>query len=374
MSALLIAGRVADARGLDAPGWLRVEGDRIAATGLGAPPRSPDVEHGGLIGPGLVDLQVNGAGGHDALAGGGEGLDRIDEVLARHGVSGWLAALPTAEDERVAAVVDAARERVRDPGHGLCGVHLEGPFLAPDHAGAHRRELLRPPTAGVPAHYFAEAVRLVTLAPELDGALELIARLRRAGIAVALGHSGADAGTAGRALDAGATLVTHVFNAMAPLHHRAPGLAGVALTDRRALPCVIADGLHLDPLVLRLCRAAAGERLILVSDAAAPAAAPAGDYELAGRRVRADAGTVRTADGTLAGSGMLLDGMLGRWVRHTGAGPGEALAAAAWRPSRVLGADALKAGAPADLVLLGDDGRLERVLRRGRWLEPAGAG
>lgn len=374
MSALLIAGRVADARGLAAPGWLRVEGARIAATGLGAPPRSPDVEHRGIIGPGLVDLQVNGAGGHDALAGGGDALDRIDEVVASHGVSGWLAALPTADDDRVAAVVEAARDRVRDPAHGLCGVHLEGPFLAPDHAGAHRRELLRAPSSGVPAHYFAEAVRLVTLAPELDGALELIVRLRRAGIAVALGHSGADAETARRALDAGATLVTHLFNAMAPLHHRAPGLAGVALTDRRAQPCVIADGVHVDPVVLRLCRAAAGERLILVSDSAAPAGAPAGRYELGGREVRTAAGVVRTADGTLAGSGMLLDGMLGQWVRQTSAGPSEALAAAAWRPSRVLGADTLTAGAPADLVLLGDDGGLERVLRRGRWLEPAGAG
>jgi N-acetylglucosamine-6-phosphate deacetylase len=371
---MVISGRLADRRGRDAPGWLSIGRGRIEAVGAGTPPRPPDVEHHGVIAPGLVDLQVNGAGGHDALDGG-PALDRIDDLLARRGVSAWLAALPTAEDEHVAAVVEAARERVLDPAHGLSGLHLEGPFLAPEHAGAHRRQLLRPPSSGVPDHYLDPVVRLVTLAPELDGALALIARLRRAGIAVSLGHSGADADTAARALDAGATLVTHLFNAMAPLHHRAPGLVGVALTDPRARPCLIADGVHVDPLLLRLCRTAAGDRLILVSDAAAPAGAPAGRYELGGSPVMADAaGVIRTADGTIAGSGVLLDRIIGQWMVHTGAGAAEAVAAAAWRPGSVAGHRALTVGAPADVVLLGEQGDVVRVLRRGRWLAPAGAG
>jgi len=139
-----------------------------------------------------------------------------------------LAALPTAEDDRIAALVAAVADRVADPGHGLAGIHLEGPFLSPEHAGAHRRELLRAPSSGVPCHYADPSVRLVTIAPELDGSLALIRSLRQRGVAVALGHSGTDAETARRGLEAGATLVTHVFNAMGPLAHRAPGIAGVA--------------------------------------------------------------------------------------------------------------------------------------------------
>ena len=205
----------------------------------------------------------------------------------------------------------------------------------------HRPELLRAPAAGVPRSYDSAAVRLVTLAPELPGALELIARLRGRGVTVALGHSGADAATAIRALDAGATLVTHLFNAMAPLHHRSPGLAGVALTDPRAAPCVIADGVHVDPVVLRLVRRAAGERVILVSDASAAAAAPPGAYGLAGTAVRrGDDGTVRTAGGRLAGSAALLDEMAVTWAAATGAGPLETMAAAAVRPAAAIGLDA----------------------------------
>lgn len=373
MTAFVIAGRLARAAGRPVQGWLRVEDGRVAARGQGEPPARPDLTHEGVIGPGLVDLQVNGAAGFDALDGG-TALDAIDTAVAAHGVTGWLAALPTAEDERIAAVLADAAERMADPAHGLLGVHLEGPFLAPDHAGVHRRELLRTPASGVPDHYFHPAVRLVTLAPELDGALELIGRLRRAGIAVALGHSGADAQTAHRALAAGATLVTHVFNGMAPLHHRAPGLVGVALTDRRAWACVIADGIHIHEEVLRLCRTAAGDRLVLVSDASAPAGAPPGRYGLAGRPVRSDAsGAVRTSEGTLAGTAVLLDGMLRRWMRYTGASAAEALAAAAWRPAQVVGAAPLTPGASADLVLLRDDGAIERILTRGRWAPVAAA-
>jgi N-acetylglucosamine-6-phosphate deacetylase len=374
MTGLLIAGRMIDPRGRAAPGWIAIEGGRVAATGRGRPPGTPDVEHDGLLAPGLVDLQVNGAAGRDALDGG-DALDAIDDVLARRGVTSWLAALPTAEDDRIEALVAAVADRVAEPGHGLAGLHLEGPFLSPEHAGSHRRELLRAPSSGVPGHYADPSVRLVTIAPELDGALTLIRTLRRRGVAVALGHSGADAETARRGLDAGATLVTHLFNAMGPLAHRAPGIAGVALTDPRARPCVIADGVHVDPIVLRLCRAAAGRRVVLVSDASAPAAAGPGTYRLGGSLVAADAsGTVRTEAGTLAGSGVLLDGMVRRWARLAGASVPAALAAASWRPAHAIGLAPLDPGAPADVVLLSEVGETVRILRLGRWLEPSRAG
>jgi N-acetylglucosamine-6-phosphate deacetylase len=370
---MLIAGRLCSADGRRLPGWVEVSGGRVLATGIGSPPHTPDVVHTGTIAPGLCDLQVNGAGGADALDGGAA-LDAIDALLARHGVTRWLAALPTAEEDRAAAAVAAVAERAQDPGHGLQGAHLEGPFLAPEHAGVHDRALLRTPREGMPSYYHSPCVRLVTLAPELPGALRLIGELAARSVAVALGHSGADARTAARALDAGARLVTHLFNAMAPLGHRAPGLAGVALADQRALPCVIADGHHVDPIVLRIVHAAAGDRVVLVSDASAPAATTAGAYRLGGVVVRRAAdGTVRTVDGALAGSGMLLDDALRTWTAATGAAAGDAIAAASARPAAAIGLDlGLRPGRRADLVLASDDGSPCRVMRGGRWLALGG--
>ena len=297
-------------------------------------------------------------------------LDAIDALLARHGVTRWLAALPTAEEERTAAALAAVAERAQDPRHGVQGAHLEGPFLAPEHAGVHDRDLLRTPADGIPPSYHSPCVRLVTLAPELPGALPLVRELRARSVAVALGHSGADARTALRALDAGARLVTHLFNAMAPLAHRAPGLAGIALADPRALPCVIADGHHVDPIVLRIVRAAAGDRLILVSDASAPASTTGAVYRLAGMAVRRGAdGAVRTLDGALAGSGTLLDEACRTWAAATGATAAEVVAAASARPAAAIGLDVgLRPGSEADLTLTADDGSLVGVMRGGGWL------
>jgi N-acetylglucosamine-6-phosphate deacetylase len=357
---LLISGRLPGPAGRLVPGWIEVDGATVAAARHGTPPRAPDVTVP-VIAPGLSDLQVNGAAGLEALDGAAA-LDEIDRVLSRRGVLRWLAALPTAEPERIEAALTAAAERTGDPAHGLAGVHLEGPFLSPDRPGVHRRELLRAPAQGVPSYYDHPAVRVVTLAPELDGALELIGRLTARGVAVAIGHSGADAATTLRALDAGARLVTHLFNAMAPLHHRDPGVVGVALTDPRVRPCVIADGLHVDPIVLRLIRAAAGERVALVSDASAAAAAPPGRYTLAGVTIERTAdGAVRAADGTLAGSGILLDEALRGWMLHAGAPLAEALAAA-------TRGQALRPGGRADLVVVSEAGEVERVMRSGTWL------
>jgi N-acetylglucosamine-6-phosphate deacetylase len=371
----IVSGRLPRTGGATGSGWVETRGREIVATGAGPPPRAPDVAHDGLIATGLCDLQVNGAGGVEALDGGAA-LDTIDALLAARGITRWLAALPTAEDARVAAAVAAIAERAPDPDHGLAGAHLEGPFLSPAHPGVHRPELLRCPHHGIPAYYGDPWVRLVTLAPELPGALGLIGDLRARGVAVALGHSGADARVAGRALDAGARLVTHLFNAMAPLSHRAPGLAGVALTDRRALPCVIADGHHVDPIVLRIVHAVAADRVVLVSDASAPAATTGGDHRLGGLPVRIDAeGAVRTPDGALAGSGILLDEAVRRWTAATGAARADAVAAASWRPARAIGLrSGLTPGCPADLALLSDGGAADRVMRAGRWLKPGAAG
>jgi N-acetylglucosamine-6-phosphate deacetylase len=233
----------------------------------------------------------------------------------------------------------------------------------------HDVEQLRAPADGVPGYFSSPAVRLVTLAPELPGALELIASLRARGVAVSLGHSAASADVARRAFDAGAQLVTHVFNAMAPVHHRAPGLAGAALADRRVLVGVIADGAHVDPLVLELVRRAAGPRVILVSDATPAAAARAGTYRMGGVEIdHTGTDPVRTAAGTLAGTALTLDAAVRNWAAMTEASLAEAVSAAAEAPAAALGIPAgLRPGSPADVVLLDGGGEVQRVMRGGRW-------
>jgi N-acetylglucosamine-6-phosphate deacetylase len=260
---------------------------------------------------------------------------------------------------------------MRDPASPIAGAHLEGPFLSPAHAGMHRPELLRSPSDAIPSYYSSPAVKLVTLAPELPGALELIHELRERGVAVALGHSGASAEEARAAVDAGARLITHLFNGMAPLHHRGPGLAGVALSDERLSVSVIADGVHVDPLVLRLVERLAGDRVVLVSDAGPLASSDADSATLGGVTIsRAADGASQTADGRLAGSAILLDEAVRRWGDYTGATLAQAIQAASDRPARALGlATGLEPGASADLILLDDRGRLERTMHNGGWTD-----
>jgi N-acetylglucosamine-6-phosphate deacetylase len=364
----LLAGRLAVGPHI-ASGWVELSAAGIEATGHGAPPRTPDEHVAHVLAPGLCDLQVNGAAGHEATGDDGA-LDAIEAALIARGVTRFLATVTTVPDDVAAAAVQRLSRRARDPGSAVAGIHLEGPFLSPEHAGVHPVELLRAPADGIPGCYEDRAVRLVTLAPELPGALELVEQLVARGVTVALGHTGADADTIGRAAALGARMVTHVFNAMAPLHHRAPGPAGAALVDDRLAIGVVADGRHVDARVLELVRRAAGDRVVLVTDASPAAAAPQGTYVFAGRQVVLDAdGAVRDAHGRLAGSAALLDDIVVTWLASTRATLGEAIDAAATRPEAIAGlAPSLTPGAPADLVEIRDHGRVARVMRAGRWL------
>jgi len=340
----------------------------VAATGRGAPPRATDERVDGILAPGLCDLQVNGAGGHEVTAGS-SALDAIDAIQLEHGVTSYLPTLISPDDETADRVLPELTERAADPASPVAGVHLEGPFLSPEHAGVHPLARLRVPDDGVPDWIEHQVVRVVTLAPELPGALELVARLRARGIAVSLGHSGASAQQARAAIEAGATLVTHVFNAMGPLLQRAPGLAGVALVDPRVHVAAIADGRHLDPVVLELVQRAVGTRAILVTDATPAASAPPGRFRMAGVEIeRSTDGAARTPDGRLAGSTLTLDQAVCNWSAMTGATLAEAVAAGSEVPAAAAGLPrGFEPGAPADFVFLDDEGRVARVLRGGRY-------
>jgi N-acetylglucosamine-6-phosphate deacetylase len=322
------------------------------------------------VAPGLVDLQVNGAAGRD-VTGGPDALDAIDAALLQHGVTSYLAALASPGAELVARVMPELERRAADPDSPLAGVHMEGPYISPEYAGAHPPERIAEVPGEVPDWMRSPAVSVVTIAPELNGAVRLIAELDRLGVTVSLGHSGATASQARAAADAGARMVTHLFNAMAPIHHREVHLAGAALTDDRLVVTVVADGVHVSAPALELVWRAAGERVALVSDATPGAAAPPGRYTMAGIEIeRGEDGSVRTLDGGLAGGGVTLDAHVQGWASLTSATLGEAIRAATEVPASLIGRTArLHAGAPADLVLL--DARsaaVVRVMRHGRWV------
>src|SRR5215211_2436632 len=273
----LLSGLVASG-GKARQGWLEISGERVVAAGRGAPPRAADLEHDGIVARGLCDLQVNGAVGVEVTAGAAA-LDRIDAAMLAHGVTSYLPTVVSTDEETAARVVGEIGERMRDSASPVEGAHLEGPFLSHAFRGRHRRQFLRAPGPELPGYYHDPAVRLVTVAPELPGGVELIDALVERKVVVSLGHSGASFDEARRAADAGATAVTHLFNGMPALHHRRPGLVGWALVDERLRFGVIADGFHIDPAVLMLVARVASRRVVLVSDASPAAAAPPGRYE-----------------------------------------------------------------------------------------------
>jgi len=353
------------------PGRIEIEDGWIVAV-------EPDeVERGApYLAPGFVDLHVHGWGGHDAM-GPPAALDGMARALLRRGVTSFL---PTALTAPLAALAEFA-ERVRGwipvaPPDGATplGYNLEGPFLAPTRKGAQNPAFLRTPADVRLADLepVLDGLRVITIAPELPGALELIAALRAHGVAVSLGHSAAtfDQGRAGYA--AGASATTHLFNAMSGVDHHAPGLAVAALTDDQAWVELIADGQHVHPALWPIIvRAKPADRLVLVSDALAPAGTGDGRAVVGGLEVevRGERCTL-VGTTTLAGSVIALDTAV-RNLARSGVPLPAAVAAASRNPLGLIGlADRgrLAVGLRADLVELDDELRVRRVARAGRWV------
>lgn len=362
---VLAVARLVDGTGFDGPAWLRVRDGLIVERGAGEPSGGATERLGHVV-PGFVDMHVHGGLGGDF---GGLGVDPgpAIELHARAGSTTIVASVATGP---LAPTVDRVRELaplVRE--HALAGLHLEGPFLSPARAGAHDRSLLRIPAPGDLDALLAAAdgaLGMVTLAPELPGAPEAIAHLRRSGVVVALGHTDASADVIRRAVDAGATVVTHLFNGMPPLHHRHPGPVGVALTDERLTVELIADGHHVADPVVDLARRSAPSRLALVSDAMAATGLGDGRYDLAGSAVVVRDGVAVLADGSsLAGSTTPVGGAVARLLAR-GVDLPEIAAMTSGAPARALGLSGhdLAVGSPADLVELAG-GAVARVIRRG---------
>jgi N-acetylglucosamine-6-phosphate deacetylase len=361
-----------------ATGRITIADGRLAAVDLddGAPSSGQPI-----IAPGFVDLHVHGWGGHDAM-GGRAALDGMARRLLRRGVTAFLPTAVSAPLERLGAFADDVRAWIPDaPDDGAepLGFDLEGPFLAEARRGAHDPTALRTPASTTRADLdpLVDGLRVMTIAPELPGALDLIGWCRAHGIAVSLGHSGASFDEARAGFAAGATSTTHLFNAMTGLDHRAPGVATAALLQDEAYVELIADGIHVHPAlwsVIERCKPA--DRVLLVSDAVALAGMGDGmgrlgslDVEVVGPRVTL-AGTT-----TLAGSVIALDDAVRNLVA-AGAGLPAAVAAASRNPLALLGiADRgrIAPGQLADLVELDDDLGVRRVMRGGAWFEAAEA-
>jgi N-acetylglucosamine-6-phosphate deacetylase len=345
-------------------GVLVVDGERIAAVGRRSAIDIPDGARlvdgtGLLLAPGLIELQLNGGFGHDFTEQPAS-IWAVGARLPEHGVTAFL---PTVISSPPATVVAARAVLAAGPAPGyrgavVLGLHLEGPFLSPHAAGAHDPHLLRAPDPALVADWTpGGGVLMATVAPELDGALELIEMLADAGVIVSAGHSAASYEQGAAAIEAGVRYATHLLNAMPQLDKRAPGLAGALLDDGRVTIGVIADGIHLHPAVLRLVDRACGRaRLSAVTDATAALGMPAGTYTLAGGPVVLDGTSVRRPDGRLAGSALTADEALRRLAALTGRGPADALAAMTEVPARLLGISSergtLAAGARADLLLI----------------------
>ena len=387
---LLAGGRIVTPGGVLSPGWIRLAGPLIDAVGSGDAPEQPAVDlRGQWVLPGFVDMHAHGGGGTSFTEGTEDDARAAAAFHRARGSTSMLASLvtaPLAELEARAAMLAG----LADDGT-VTGLHLEGPFLSPARRGAQDPRHMLAPDVAVFERLHAAArghLRVITLAPELPGAARVIEAATRAGVTVAVGHTDATADVTLAAIDAGATHATHLFNGMRPLHHREPGAVG-ALLDRDEVTCeVIADGVHLHDIAVRLAARVKGPgRLVLVSDAMAAAGMPDGSYRLGSMRVTVAGGVARLLEdpagpgraggpgqagpGAIAGSTATLAGV----VRHAiaaGLPVPDVAAAASTTPARVLGlagrTGALCPGLSADLVVCDDDFRPRAVMRQGEWL------
>jgi N-acetylglucosamine-6-phosphate deacetylase len=358
-------------------GSVVADGARIVAVGpsgeIPATSGARQIDAGGLtLVPGFIDLQLNGAFGHDFTADPAT-IWPAAAGLPRYGVTAFLPTIITSPLEQVAAGLRVvAGGRPKDfRGAVPLGLHAEGPFLNPKKKGAHNQQYLRPPTDEAVADWSpSSGMRLVTMAPELPGALDVIRTLTARGVAVSTGHSMATYDEAVAGFDAGARYGTHLFNAMPSLGHRDPGLPGALLSDDRMTVGFIADGVHTHRSIIALVwRALGPKRMSLVTDAMAALGMPAGTHRLGDYDVIVDATSCRLADGTLAGSILELDQALRNLIEITGCSLGEALETMTTTPARLLGMERdrgqIAPGFAADMVLLSPDLRVRTTIASG---------
>jgi N-acetylglucosamine-6-phosphate deacetylase len=367
---------------------VHIQGSKISAIGqrgkVDLPRGVRELNAGGkTIVPGFVDVHIHGAGGHDVMEGTRAALEIITATVAAHGTTSLVATTVTASEKEtrdsVAGlahfILNTSQYPARELSAEILGIHFEGPFISPVRRGVHPGKWIVPPSRELLAQLLGEArgtATILTLAPELPGALDLISAARQAGLVVSLGHTDATYEQAQAAIEAGASHAAHVFNAMRPFSHRGTGVLGAVLTSPKVSAELIADGVHVDEAAMRmLVDLKTPERVILVSDGISAIGMPDGKYQLGMFEVKVSGGVARNTEGKLAGSTLTLDCALRNMV-SLGVPLPSALRMVTANPARQIGLGARKGvlvpGADADLVFLDDKLKVSGVMTRGAGL------
>jgi N-acetylglucosamine-6-phosphate deacetylase len=329
-----------------------------------------------VLAPAYLDIHIHGGMGHDVMEPNIDGLARCEDFLAQHGVAAYLPTTVTAPEETTLRALEWLAKRIEKGAAGAgarpLGIHLEGPFISHARRGVHPPEYLVPPTLSRFERYWQASrgyIKVMTIAPEIEGAMQVIAEASRRGVCCSLGHSDSDLPTARAAIAAGAHHATHTFNAMRPLDHRQPGLLGAVLTDPGVTADIIADGIHLDPTVVQLfLRAKGTQAAVLITDAISATGMPEGRYRLGSFEVEVR-GNKCTRGDTLAGSVLRLDQAVRNVMQFAGWKLQEAVRLASANPAAVIGEKCrgvLAAGADADIVVLTPQGEVQRTIIAGR--------
>ena len=379
---------VAPDRAIEA-GAILIESDRIAAvydlerTSPAESDSAIDLE-GLTLFPGFIDVHIHGAVGIDTMQSNAGELARVSEFLLSQGVTAWLPTLVPAKDEQYHDSVSAIEKAMLDaagsgpesaPFSRILGVHYEGPFVNHEQCGALHREHFRTfKTAAdldaLPRIHNQDAVHMMTVAPEIDGGIELVKELQQRGWVISIGHTRAPVPVLDQALQAGARHLTHFMNAMPPLHHRSPGPVGWGLTHDEVTCDVIADGVHLDPSILKLIlRSKSPEHVSLISDAIAATGLGDGEFHIWGERIRVEHGRTQNDRGSIAGSVItMLDAV--RMMLSLNFSEVEVARMASLNPARLLGVagdcGSIEAGKRADLAALDQDGNVRLTIVGGR--------
>jgi len=357
--------------------WIQVVDEDIHAfgrrsEGMPADGKRPEDLGNVTVVPGFVDIHTHGGGGSTYSTTDPEEARKVAAFHGKHGTTTTLASLVTAPLDVLVDQTACLAELIADG--VIAGVHLEGPFLSEARCGAHEPSLLRPPLEDDVAKVLSDAVKMVTIAPELENGLDAIRQVVDAGAVAALGHTDATYEQMVAGADAGATVATHLFNGMRPFHHRDPGPVGAALNDERLLLEVINDGMHLDPQVVRVALAAAGvNRIALITDAMVATGMPNGRYKLGSLEVDVTDGLATLAHGShsIAGSTLTMDVAFRNAVK-AGVSLVDASRMASTTPAQTFGwydVGSIETGKRADLVLLDDEYAVQKVMRAGSWLD-----
>lgn len=364
-----------------------IEDERIAAVGERSSMEVPSGRHlnfsGCVLAPGLIDIHIHGGAGHDVMDASDSGLAELESSLLRSGVTAYVPTTVTAPMEKLLSALDRLGKYISrkssSTGVRALGIHLEGPFISHAKRGVHPTADLVAPSPALLERFWQAShrtIRIITIAPELPGAIETIEHARKLGIVISLGHSNANTAETRTAIAAGAAHATHTFNAMRPLDHREPGILGVTLSDARLTADIIADGIHVAPAVLGLFIKAKGlDRAILITDAISATGMPDGNYRLGEMDVSVRDGRCEH-EGKLAGSVLTLDRAVRNIAEHVGISLQQAVRLATLNPARRLAIESqhgvIAPGRSADLVALTAKGEIAFAMAAGQSLPARG--